>query len=152
MGTQDRYPDSDIVLDRVEQALGLYPGDFDRFFLLRFLGLEVSYGPGSCTVTLPTSPYMSNPQGTLHGGIIALAADVSMGHLCHRELSTSVTLDMNLRFLRPVTGPARCEARFLKPGRQVVHLVSEVYAPDDRLAAVATATWFRLPESPGGQP
>jgi acyl-coenzyme A thioesterase PaaI-like protein len=33
----------------------------------------------------------------MHGGVITTAMDVSMGHLCHRFLSTAVTIEMNLR-------------------------------------------------------
>ena len=143
--------DRDLIERRLEDALQLDPPTFGAFFLQRFFGLEISYGHGTCTVTIPTADYMGNPQGTLHGGIIALAADISMGHLCHRELSTAVTLDMGLRFLRPINGPATCTARFLKPGRTVVNIQSEVTDEEGRLCAVASATWFRLPTTTEGE-
>jgi acyl-CoA thioesterase len=138
--------DRDLVHERVESALQVTDPGFGNFFLQRFLGLEISYGDESCTVHVPTSTYMHNPQGWLHAGVIATAADISMGHLCHRELSTAVTLDMDLKFMRPISGPARCVARFLKKGRTVVQLESRVLDEDDRLCAHATATWFRLPD------
>lgn len=140
--------DESTIRARLEDALAQTEPDFGAFFLLRFFGFEISYGEDTCTVTVPTSSYMLNPQGSLHGGVIALAVDVSMGHLCHHALSTSVTLDVDLSFLRPITGPARVEARLLKGGRQVVNIESRVYREDDgELAAVATGTWFRLPEA-----
>ncbi len=143
--------DEPTIRDRLEQGLQETEPDFGAFFLLRFFGFEVSYGDDTCTVRIPTSSYMYNPQGSLHGGVIAMAADISMGHLCKHALSTCVTLDMDLKFIRPVTGPARCEARFLKKGRAVVNLESRVYREDDdKLAAVVTATWIRLPDESGG--
>jgi acyl-CoA thioesterase len=141
--------DEVLLQERLAAGLAERDPDFGAFFLLRFFGLEVSYGEGTCTVTVPTADYMGNPQGSLHGGVIAMAVDISMGHLCNRELSTAVTLDMDLKFLRPITGPARCEARFLKPGRQVISVESRVYTRDDKLAAIGTGTWFRLPQKEG---
>jgi acyl-CoA thioesterase len=142
--------DEAMIRTRLDDGLAATEPDFGSFFLLRFFGFEVSYGDDTCTVRVPTSSYMHNPQGSLHGGVIAMAADISMGHLCHHVLSTCVTLDMDLRFIRPITGPARCEASFLKKGRTVVNLESRVYREnDDKLAAVANATWFRVPAENG---
>lgn len=142
--------DEALLRERLEAGLAERDPAFGAFFLLRFFGLQVSYGEGTCTVHIPTAEYMGNPQGSLHGGVIAMAADISMGHLCNAQASTAVTLDMDLKFLRPVRGPARCEARFLKRGRKVIQLESRVYTDDDKLAAIATGTWFRLPDEKDG--
>ena len=84
---------------------------------------------------------MSNPQGSLHGGVMAFAMDVSMGHLCNKFLNTSVTLDTTTRFLRPVTDKSRCEARFLRKGRSISHIESRLFDTKGQLAAVASGTW-----------
>ena len=134
------------IRSRLEEALNEVDPDFGAFFLLRFFGLEVDYGDETCTVRIPTSDEMLNPQGTsLHGGITTMAIDISMGHLCQRFLSPCVTIDMDLKFLRPITGPARCEASFLKKGRRLVTVQSRVLDDQERLAVIATGTWFRLP-------
>ncbi len=119
---------------------------FGEFFLARFLGLEVRYGDRTCRVDLPVADYMYNPQGSLHGGVIQLVLDVSMGHLNHRFLRTGVTLEMKTQFLRPVTGPCWCEARFTKAGRRVVFSESRLYDAADRPCAIANATWLLSPE------
>lgn len=138
--------DAARIRERLEEALQETEPDFGAFFLLRFLGLEVSYGDESCTVHVPTTPELFNPQGTsYHGGALAIAIDISMGHLCNRFLSRSVTLDMDLKFLRPITTPVRCTATFLKKGRGVVTVESRVVDEDERLCAFATGTWYRLP-------
>jgi len=136
--------DEALAKERFEHALEHHRPAFGAFFLARFLGLEVSYGDQTCRVDLPTAEYMYNPQGSLHGGVIAIAMDVSMGHLNHRFLRTGVTLEMKTQFLRPVTGPCWCEARFTKTGRRVVFSESKLYDDRDRLCAVATATWMLL--------
>lgn len=153
--------DEALARDRFEHALEHHRPVFGEFFLARFLGLRVSYGDQTCRVDLPTADYMFNPQGSLHGGVIAIAMDVSMGHLNHRFLRTGVTLEMKTQYLRPVTGPCWCEARFTKTGRRVVFSESKLYDDQDRLCAVATATWMLLDPSaapgpdvtpPGGGP
>ena len=55
--------------------------DFGSFYLSRFLGFKVCYEDNKCLVNFEAKSPMFNPQGTLHGGIIATAMDVSMGHL-----------------------------------------------------------------------
>ena len=55
--------------------------EFGSFYLSRFLGFKTTYKDDLCIVTFEAKSPMFNPQGTLHGGVIATALDVSMGHL-----------------------------------------------------------------------
>lgn len=135
--------DEELVRQRFETALAEHKWEFGEFFLLRFFGLTVSYGDQTCRVEIPTAEYMGNPQGSLHGGVLSLAMDVSMGHLCQRFLGQAVTLSMSTEYLRAVRGPVVCEARFLKPGRRLVFLESRVTDEHGELAAMATANWMR---------
>ncbi len=136
----------DRALDRVRFAIETAEPAFGSFFLAKFLGLEISYEDDerTCSVVLPYASYLCNPQGSMHGGVITTAMDISMGHLCHRYLSTAVTIEMQQRFFRPLTGPGRCVGRLLKPGRRIVHLESRMYDDRDRLTALATGSWHRL--------
>jgi uncharacterized protein (TIGR00369 family) len=138
--------DRESVLKRVEQALASPEQVFGNFFLSRLLDLTVSYDDENqrCIVDLPFSDFLRNPQGSLHGGVVATAMDISMGHLCHRYLSTAMTVDMQLRFLRPLYGPSRCEAGFLRVGRRIVHIESRLYDDKGRLAVFASGAWHRL--------
>ena len=121
------------------------PG-FGTFFLARFLDLDISYDDDSrsCTVVLPYAAHLCNPQGSVHGGVLATAMDVSMGHLCHRFLSTAVTIEMNLRFFRPLTGRGSCTAAILNAGRRLVHMESRLTDGEGRLVAFAAGSWHRL--------
>jgi uncharacterized protein (TIGR00369 family) len=134
------------AIARAEQAARTAEPAFGTFFLAKFLDLRISYDDEqqTCTVVLPYAPYLCNPQGSMHGGVITTAMDISMGHLCHRFLSTAITIEMQQRFLRPLTGPGRCEARLLKPGRNIVHLESLMYDDTDRPVASCTGSWYRL--------
>jgi acyl-CoA thioesterase len=138
--------DAELVRARVEDALATSEPVFGRFFLARLLDLTVTYDDQRqrTRVELPFADFLRNPQGSLHGGVIATVMDISMGHLCHRYLSTAVTIEMQMRFFRPVNGPSRCEGRLLRPGRRIVHLESHLYDENDKLCASATASWHRL--------
>jgi acyl-CoA thioesterase len=138
-----------VVTSAVRQAEHAEATDvqeFGNFFLSRFLGLEISYDDEqqTCSVLLPYARHLGNPQGSVHGGIITTAMDISMGHLTHRFLSTAMTIEMNLRFFRPLTGDGTATARLLKPGRRLVHLESRMTDSDGRLVAHAVGSWHRL--------
>ena len=134
------------VVERAQRAAEDSEPEFGKFFLARFLDLGITYDDErqTCTVTLPYAPHLCNPQGSVHGGVITTAMDISMGHLCHRYLSTAVTIEMQMRFFRPLTGDGRCVGELLRPGRRIIHLESRLYDDDNRLAASATGTWHRL--------
>jgi uncharacterized protein (TIGR00369 family) len=122
---------------------------FGSFFLSRLLGFTVSYEGERCIVTFEAIPTLFNPQGTLHGGILATAMDVSMGHLLHHVDGAGATLEMKAQFLAPVaSGMVRCEGSFLRKGRSLSFLQSHAYRSDGELAAHATATWRSLQGRP----
>jgi acyl-CoA thioesterase len=134
------------VRRRVEDAIATSEPAFGRFFLARLLDLEVEYHEDeqATTVTLPYAEFLCNPQGSVHGGVLSTVMDISMGHLCHHFLSTAVTIEMQMRFFRPVTGDCRAEGRLIRPGKRIVHLESRLYDDDGRLAASGTGSWLRL--------
>lgn len=133
-------------VERARLAAADPASEFGNFFLARFLGLEISYDDEAQTssVVLPYAPFLCNPQGTVHGGIITTAMDISMGHLCHRVLSTAVTIEMQIRFFRPLAGTGRIEGRLLRPGRRIVHLESRLFDEHNTLAAYAVGSWHRM--------
>lgn len=131
-----------VMLDR---ALAEPGQAFGSFFLSRLLGFAVSYGPETCTVAFGAVPTLFNPQGSLHGGILATAMDISMGHLLHHVAGAGATLEMKVQYLAPVTaGEVRCEASFLRRGRSLSFLQSQARRHDGQLVAHATATWKQL--------
>jgi uncharacterized protein (TIGR00369 family) len=135
--------DTDLIRQRFEAAVDGHEPEFERFFLFRFLGLSATYGPGTCRIDVPAEPLLYNPHGTLHGGIIALVIDVSMGHLLRNEGYPGVTVDLHTNFLRAVRGPAAATATISKAGRRIVHVASDVTDDQGRSCATATATYVR---------
>jgi uncharacterized protein (TIGR00369 family) len=129
----------------IERALSDPRQQFGSFFLSRLLGFRVSYEGERCIVAFDATPALFNPQGTLHGGILTTAMDVSMGHLLHHVDGAGATLAMTVQFLAPVkSGAVRCEASFLRRGRSISSLKSEAFQGDGAMVAHATATWRLL--------
>jgi acyl-CoA thioesterase len=138
--------DEDAARHAFDAALATHRPDFGTFFLARLFGLEIAYRDETCIVELEVRDFMFNPQGSLHGGVIAFALDVSMGHLLRRTVGRAgITLEMKTQYLRPaLSGRIRCEGRFLKRGRTVNYLESRMTDDEGRLLAVATSTWQLL--------
>jgi uncharacterized protein (TIGR00369 family) len=142
--------DEDAARQAFEEALRTHHPGFGTFFLAKLFGLEISYVDESCIVEFTVRDFMFNPQGSLHGGIVAMALDISMGHLIkHTVGSPGITLEMKTQYLRPATsGRVRCEGRFLRRGRTINYLESRMTSDDEKLLAIATSTWQLLVERP----
>lgn len=133
-----------------EDALEGHAQDFETFFLARMLGLSFEYLPDAacdadkevCRLTFPVTDMLRNPQGSLHGGVMATAMDISMGHLVKKVAGPGATIEMKVQFMRPVMeGTVTCEGRFVRRGRSLSFMESRLSGPDGKLAALATATW-----------
>ena len=131
-----------------EHAISDHQQEFGRFFLARLLGLAVSYpDTDSCLVEFEALDFMFNPQGTLHGGVIATVLDISMGHLLQKAIGPGMTLEMKTQFLRPArAGHLRAEGRFLKKGKSINYLETRLTDAGGSLLAVANSTWQLLPK------
>ena len=130
------------------RAIGDDRREFGNFFLTRLLGLEISYPDDDecCVVELEVEDFMFNPQGSLHGGVIATVLDISMGHLLTRSIGPGMTLEMKTQFLRPARmGRIRAEGRFLKKGKAINYLETRLTDAAGSVLAVASSTWQLLP-------
>lgn len=153
MSTPERHIDTDAARARFEYAVETHEQVFGKFFLSQFLGLEFTYLPLEasdtdktlCRVEFEVTDMLMNPRGILHGGIIATVLDASMGHLINLGSGPSVTVDMNVQYIRAVgTGRAVAEGRFVRRGRVNSFMESQLVGPDGKVAARATATWQTL--------
>jgi uncharacterized protein (TIGR00369 family) len=143
--------DENVAREAFDEALRTHSPEFGTFFLARLFGLTISYTDETCVVEVPVRDFMFNPQGSLHGGVIAFALDVSMGHLIKRTIGRpGITLEMKTQYLRPaLSGTVRCEGRFLRRGRTINYMESRMTDEDGKLLAVATSTWQLLGELAG---
>jgi uncharacterized protein (TIGR00369 family) len=136
-------------MDQVRELLAAAIGDgrheFGSFFLSRLFGMTVSYEGDACTVSFEVKPFMYNPQGSLHGGVLATALDISMGHLLKQHFGAGATLEMKVQYFAPVRGGlVTCRASFLKKGRKTFFLQSSAQDGAGETIAHSTSTWKQL--------
>lgn len=117
---------------------------FGDFFLARLLGLEITYPGDACEVAFEAQDFMFNPQGSLHGGILATALDIAMGHLINRAGTPGTTLEMKIQYLAAMRhGRVTCRGEALRQGG-TWFLRAEARDQDGTLIAYATSTWKLL--------
>ena len=133
------------VRELIVAAMGDGRHEFGSFFLSRFFGMTVSYETDACIVSFDVKPYMFNPQGSLHGGVLATALDISMGHLLKHHFAAGATLEMKVQYFASVrSGLITCRANFLKKGHKTFFLQSSAQDESRDTIAHATSTWKQL--------
>ena len=107
-------------------------------------GMEtVSMADGEAVLRLPTRDEMTNSQGTVHGGVIALLADASMGRAVASTLgdgSRQANFDLKVTFIGAARAGSVLQAssHLLHRGRRTG--VAECRIEDERGRLIATAT------------
>ncbi|WP_454689011.1 PaaI family thioesterase [Achromobacter aloeverae] len=128
-----------------EVALSTQRPVFEEFFLARLLDLKFEYQEDRCVITFGIQDFMLNPQGSLHGGIIATVMDISMGHLLNHVQGPGTTLEMKTQYVKAArTGQLRCVGEFIRLGQGISYLKSTLSDEAEDVVAFATATWKRL--------
>ena len=128
-----------------DDALASYEQDFGRFFLARLFGCEFEYTDDACQVSFELKDFMLNPQGGLHGGVTAFVLDISMGHLLWKKSGPGTTLEMKVQYAKAArAGHMTATARFIRHGRGISYLRSELVDDKGELIAFATSTWKSL--------
>ena len=120
----------------LDRAVGDERQEFGSFFLARLLGMSVAYEADACIVSFDAVPPLFNPRGTLHGGVLATAMDISMGHLLNHVAGPGATLEIKVQYMAAVTeGAVQCRATFLRQGRSLSFLQSHGTRADGVLVA-----------------
>lgn len=132
----------------LKQKLLGFAADFPFF---RHMGFEVeAMEPGFARVAVALRDHLRNPNGQLHGGVIATLVDMSITQAMlltdtyarvreTRGIMTNV--DLRVKYLRAVDeGRATVESRIVHEGRRVVHAASTVTDDRGRTVALGDAT------------
>ncbi|MBI5167319.1 MAG: PaaI family thioesterase, partial [candidate division NC10 bacterium] len=117
---------------------------------LQLLGVRVDrIEEGFACLTLPFKEELTNPNGTVQGGIISTLADAaaSLAFLSLLGEGTQVaTIEFKINFLSPVwEGEMMAEAKVLRKGRTLGVMVVEVKGADAKVMAKVLATNIILP-------
>lgn len=89
----------------LEQLRWVKDNDSDEIASIRrLLGMRfVEVDPGRVVMDLTTTPDFANPQGAVHGGVIATLLDSVMGCAVHTELAAGInytTLELKVNYIR----------------------------------------------------
>lgn len=107
--------------------------DFARGFpFFNLIGFElVDFGPGWSKTRIALRPDLCNPNGVMHGGVIATLIDAGITQAMLmtdvyqqvRDTKGSMTsVDLRVRYLRPLSsGFAECEASIPHLGKRIGH-------------------------------
>lgn len=126
---------------RLDEAFALVP-------YARLLGIEfVSAERGAATFALEVREDLTRMGGLLHGGAVASLLDTAAAFAVHTVLEPekrTVTIDMTIHFLRPVTsGRVEARARVLREGRRVCIIAAEAADSTGALTATMTTTYLK---------
>jgi acyl-CoA thioesterase len=138
-----RRPLTDQATPRAifEMAMREHSQELGNFFLAKLLGFEVSYTEDSCVVEFTAHEYLQNPRGLLHGGVLATAMDISMGHLVQRIGGPGATVTLEAQYHRAVSsGRLRCEGKVVHRGGSLWFLHTRVTNESSELVASGACT------------
>jgi uncharacterized protein (TIGR00369 family) len=119
----------------------------------QWAGLElVSVGDGLSEMVMDLRPQHFNPQGIVHGGIVAALADTAIGLALRSKLRpglTHRTAQLNVHFLAKGEGNRLVgKGRAVHLGQRMGYGEGEVLDGEGRVLARASATFIVLP-APG---
>jgi len=112
--------------------------------LIDIVGMEVE--EGSVTFYLDPREFHYNPLGSVHGGVISTLLDSTAACSLHSTLPAGMgytSLDLNVKFLRPVTvdsGRLACRGSVLQKGRRTALTEARLTDTAGRLVAHATSS------------
>ena len=101
----------------------------------------------SLTVDFKTLPWMRNPMGVVHGGMIGVMVDNAMGFTCGCLYGAPPpTISMNVQYARPVplNEMVHVRTQAIMTGGTTAQLTAQVYLPSDpeRVLVFATGTYY----------
>lgn len=116
------------------------------------LGMRpIEASEGSCTFSMPTSPWLTSPSGFVLGGVTACLADVALGAAVQTTIPAGSALaptDLRVQFIRPVPpdgGSITARAQVVHRGRGMAASRAEVTNDQGKLLALASASAVILP-------
>jgi uncharacterized protein (TIGR00369 family) len=121
--------------------------------MAKLIGFRMAVAePGRVVMELDAEESLENTIGLLHGATAAALLDTAMGCAISTMLpvgQTSVTLDLKLTYLRPLSaksGTIEAEGKIIKLGRQTSYAEGFVRDGASNLAVHATATFSMIGE------
>jgi uncharacterized protein (TIGR00369 family) len=122
---------------------------FARVPYAHLLGIEiVRLERGEATLALASRPELMRMAGIMHGGALASLMDSASAFAALTIIGAdahTVTVDLTLHFLRPVTeGLVEARARVLRAGRRIITVSIEATNVDRKAVATALTTYLKI--------
>jgi uncharacterized protein (TIGR00369 family) len=117
---------------------------YARLLDIDFVGAE----RGAATLSMSARPELERFGGIMHGGALASLADTASAFAVLSTLEPeqqTVTVDLTLHYLRPVTeGKLTASARVVRGGRRVATVSVEIFNESGALVVTALTTYLKL--------
>ncbi|MGE0284880.1 MAG: PaaI family thioesterase [Bradyrhizobium sp.] len=144
-----------MTMSGIDAMCGIRDGRLPPPPMAKLIGFRMAtVEPGRIVMELDAEESLENTIGLLHGATAAALLDTAMGCAISTKLAagqTSVTLDLKLTYLRPLSaqsGTIQAEGRLIKLGRQTSYTEGFVRDGAGNLAVHATATFSMIGEAP----
>lgn len=115
--------------------------------------LDLDLEGGTLTARFPVLEKFFNPYHTLQGGMVAAAADNTLGPLSVLVAPPNLTRRMEITYARPVTadlGFITVTSRFRKRDDPLLYFRADLYDPEGRRLARVKATHWIMADPPAG--
>lgn len=142
--------------DELKRKLHAFARDYPFFKLVGFEVLD--FGPGFSTTRIVLRDDLKNPNGVMHGGVIATLIDAGITQamlmtdayqLIRDTRGMMTTLDLRVKYLRPLgTGAVCCRAEVPRIGKRIAHASAVVTADDGKEIALGDSTLMLMPGPP----
>lgn len=98
---------------------------------------------GFVVISLVVKEEMGNPYGNIHGGMMSLVIDESIGwavaSMGSEQHYTSLTLNVDFLFAARVGTGVRVEAQVLRMGKKIINVECHVFDEENRILARANS-------------
>ncbi|HEV2800152.1 MAG TPA: PaaI family thioesterase [Pyrinomonadaceae bacterium] len=103
---------------------------------------------GAATLSMNSRPELQRFSGIMHGGALASLADTASAFAVLTTIepeTQTVTVDLTLHYLRPVTeGKLTAHARVVRGGRRVATVSVEIFNESGALVVTALTTYLKI--------
>ncbi|MCH8924384.1 MAG: PaaI family thioesterase [Planctomycetes bacterium] len=128
---------------------------FNNFPFNKLMGMKLlEVEPGRARLSMSWRADLCQPAGILHGGTIASLVDTAIAHAILLTLpdidsptagGRILSVDLRLKYLRPVSeGEIFCEARIVRPGRQIIHTAATVTNAEGKEVALGDSIYMKV--------
>lgn len=136
---------TDSGTPQIAEMLKLLRARFGDHPLHRSLGIRlVELATDRCTVEVAINEFTDNGSGTIHGGIIAVIADIAVAGALATNFDGKMgfaTSHLGVHYLRRAKGTARATAVIVKKGSKVCVARIDVLDENGELVAFASSDY-----------